>query len=148
MSMTTHYANGALTISRLYDAPREAVFDAWMAVKKVEQWWGCADTTKVRSDIEPRVGGKYCHVMTIHNNDHNAVATITEYDPPSRLAYETEATDFSPEMSVAVTFEEEDGQTRVTLVHRGLPDELSEIVKGGWSAGFGKLGDFLARKAA
>lgn len=148
MSMTTHYADGTLTMSRLYDAPREAVFDAWMNTAKVQQWWGCADTTKVRSEIEPRVGGKYCHVMTIHGNDHNAIATITAYDPPARLAYELAATDFSPTMTVDVSFTEDGGKTRVTLVHSQLPDELSPIVQGGWTAGLGKLGDFLLREAA
>ncbi len=148
MSMTTDYADGALTISRLYDAPREVVFEAWVEVAKVQQWWGCADTTKVRSDIDRHVGGKYCHVMTIHGNNHNAAATITNYDPPNQLAYETEATDYSPKMSVVVSFTEENGKTRVTLVHSGLPGELSEIVTGGWSAGLGKLDDFLMRDAA
>lgn len=148
MSMKTHYADRTLTMSRLYDAPRAAVFDAWINTLKVQEWWGCADTTKVRSEIEPRIGGKFCHVMTIHGADHNAVGVIIACDPPARLAYELAATDFSPKMTVDVGFAEEDGKTRVTLAHSGLPDALSPIVQAGWTAALGKLGDFLLLDAA
>jgi len=82
-------------------------------------------------------------------------ATLTEYDPPARLAY----TGSDPEgpdagMVVSVDFSEVDGGTLVRLVHSGIPDmrvdgdvELREIVRGGWTAAFGKLGTFLGAAA-
>lgn len=36
-----------LTISRLFQAPRALVFDAWKQVDAIQQWWGCAEATKV-----------------------------------------------------------------------------------------------------
>lgn len=148
MTMTTNFSDGSLTVSRLYDAPREAVFEAWIETAKVQQWWGCGDTTKVRSDIEARVGGKYNHQMTIHGNEYPAKSTLIEYDPPARLAYETEQNDMAPKMTVTVDFKEEGGKTRVTLVHSGIPEGMGEIITGGWSAAFGKLETFLAKEAA
>jgi len=38
-----------LIVSRVYDAPREMVFDAWFETSKVKQWWGCAECTDVPS---------------------------------------------------------------------------------------------------
>ena len=51
-------------------------------------------------------------------------------------------------MTVTVEFSEENGKTRVTLVQTGLPDEWSDIVRGGWTAAFEKLGGFLSANAA
>ena len=65
MSTESSFSKGTLTITRLYDAPREAVFDAWIETSKVQQWWGCAQTTAVRSEIEPKIGGVYNHHMTL-----------------------------------------------------------------------------------
>lgn len=153
MSTEVKFEDGNLIVSRVFDASREAVFDAWFETSKVQQWWGCADCTSVRSEIEPKVGGQYNHHMTI-NGDYEVpgFATLTEYDPPARLAFAGAAPDGSDaSMVVSVDFSEVDGGTLVRLVHAGIPDirvdgdvELREIIRGGWTAAFGKLGTFLA----
>jgi len=156
MSTRTTFEEGNLIVTRVYDAPREMVFDAWFETSKVKQWWGCAECTDVRSEIEPKVGGQYNHHMTIEGaGEVPGFATLTEYDPPARLAY----TGSDPEgpdagMVVSVDFSEVDGGTLVRLVHSGIPDmrvdgdvELREIVRGGWTAAFGKLGTFLGAAA-
>lgn len=138
-----------LIVTRVYPAPREAVFDAWIETSKIKQWWGCAECTDVRSEIEPRVGGKYNHHMTI-NNEHEApgFATLIEFDPPNRLAYTSTDAD---DMVISVDFTDVEGGTQVRLVHSGIPDirvdgdiELREIIRDGWTAAFGKLATFLA----
>ncbi len=148
MSTKTHYEKGTLTVTRIFDAPREDVFDAWIETSKVELWWGCADTTKVKSQIEPRVGGKYFHLMTIKDGgDFPSDGLITAFDPPAKLAYTVNGPEPGPGMSVTVEFSSLGDQTEVRLTHSGLPDELSEIVAGGWSAAFGKLDLFLIEDA-
>ncbi len=154
MSTEINFENGTLTVRRVYDAPRERVFEAWVETSKVQQWWGCADCTNVRSEIEPKVGGKYNHHMTIKNaGEIPGSATLTEFDPPKRLAYTSDAP--GPlgigTMTVSVDFTEADGGTLVKLVHAGIPNmqvgpgvELSEIIKAGWTAALGKLDGFLA----
>ncbi len=149
MNTETSYADGTLTVTRVYNAPREAVFDAWIKTSKVEQWWGCADTTNVKSEIEPCVGGTYTHEITvkgIHVVPGNAV--FTKYDPPSRLAYASG--DPNDPMAIVVEFTEVESGTLVQLVLTGIPDmnvdggiALSEIIRSGWSAAFGKLAVFL-----
>ncbi len=159
MSTEIQFEDGNLIVTRTYAAPREAVFDAWMATSKVKQWWGCAECTSVRSEIEPKVGGQYSHHMTIEGvGEVPGFAILTEYDPPAKLAYKS-ADPSNPDgpgdgMLVTVEFTEVDGGTRVRLVHSGIPDmkvdgdiELREIVRGGWTAAFGKLGKFLALPA-
>lgn len=144
MSTDIKYENGKLYVTRVYAAPRAAVFDAWIETSKVDQWWGCAQTTAVRSEIEPRVGGKYNHLMTIEGaGDFPAQATISEFDPPNRLAYESPASEMAPAMKVTVDFLEHPDGTEVRLVHEGLPEDFVDMVSKGWPAAFEKLEKLL-----
>ncbi len=144
MSTDIRFEDRKLFVTRVYAAPREAVFEAWVETSKVEQWWGCAQTTAVRSEIEPKVGGKYNHLMTIEGaGEYPGTSTFTEYDPPTRLAYASEASETAPAMKVSVDFLEHPDGTELRFVHEGLPDEVAEDVRGGWTAAFGKLDAFL-----
>ena len=154
MTTETKFEDGKLIVTRTYSAPREAVFEAWMETSKVEKWWGCAQCTNVRSEIEPRVGGKYNHHMTIEGaGEVPGFATLIEYDPPKKLAYESAMpTDGSVKMQVSVEFTEVDHGTFVRLVHSGIPNikvdgdmEFRKIVQEGWTAAFGKLSDFMGQ---
>ncbi len=152
MSTDVKFEDGNLIVSRVYDAPRDAVFEAWFETSKVQQWWGCAECTSVRSEIEPKVGGQYNHHMTIKGaGEVPGFATLTEYDPPARLAF-TSADADGPDagMTVSVDFSEVEDGTLVRLVHAGIPDikvdgdvEMREIIRAGWTAAFGKLDAFL-----
>lgn len=152
MTTESKFEDGKLYVSRVYDAPREAVFEAWVETSKVQQWWGCAQTTAVRSEIEPKVGGKYNHTMTIEGaGEHAGDAELTVYDPPARLAFRS-ASPTGPDDSMLVTvdFTEVSGGTLVQLVHEGIPDmdvgggmNMRDMVGGGWAAAFEKLGVFL-----
>ena len=150
MSTEVKFEDGNLIVTRVYDAPREDVFEAWCETSKVQQWWGCAECTSVRSEIERKVGGQYNHHMTIEGvGEVPGFATLTEYDPPARLAY-TSPSGPDANMTVSVDFSEVEGGTLVRLVHAGIPDmrvegdmELREIVRTGWTAAFGKLDAFL-----
>jgi len=148
------FEDGKLTATRVYDAPRELVFEAWVETDKIGQWWGCANTTNVRSTVEPRVGGKYDHHITIKGVEEEIPgnAILVEFDPPKKLAYESILlNDSSPKMHVSVEFSEVDEGTKVVLVHSGIPDvrvdgdvELREIIQGGWTAALDKLSKVFA----
>lgn len=157
MTTETRFEDGKLIVTRVYDAPRELVFEAWVETSKVQQWWGCAQCTNVRSEIEPKVGGAYNHHMTIEGaGEVPGFATLIEYDPPAKLAYESSLPgDESTKMSVHVQFTETPEGTLVRLEHIGIPDvrvegdiELNTIVREGWTAAFAKLDVFMQREVA
>ena len=159
MATETKFEDGKLIVTRQFAAPRELVFEAWIETSKVKQWWGCAECTSVRSEIEPKVGGAYNHHMMIEGvpDEVPGFATLTEYDPPKRLAYSSAspAGPDAPPMTVTVDFAAVDGGTLVRLTHAGIPDmkvpgdvELRTIVQGGWTAAFGKLDTFMTAEAA
>lgn len=146
METHTSFESGTLTVTRIYDAPREAVFDAWIETSKTEQWWGCGDTTHVKSEIEPKVGGKYIHEMTIRNVGMHAVnGMLTAYEPPELLCYTMAGPTPKDNMDVRVVFTERDGMTEVHLTQTKVPEGLDAIVTAGWTAAFAKLAVFLIR---
>ena len=71
------------------------------------------------SDIvfEPRAGGEVYEVST--DGDRGHWATVTEWDPPSRLVLAWEVTPSVTGTEVEVRFLPADAHTRVELEHRG-----------------------------
>ena len=148
MSNDISYENGRLVVTRVFNAPREAVFNAWIETSKVELWWGCEDATKVKSEIEPRLGGKYEHLMALKNGgDYPHCGIITEFEPPAFLAYDLVDPFQDEKMTVRVEFIEQGSCTKVRLTQDNLPDAYSEFVMVGWSEGFEKLDRLLIEEA-
>src|SRR6185503_9690880 len=118
---------------------------------KAEQWWGCEATTQVRAQIEPRVGGRFDHRMTIERvGEVPTSGRITEFDPPARLAFVWDVppgggADAGKPMRIVVDFAEVAGGTEVRLVHSGIPAEHRDLVRAGWSASLERLDALLTR---
>ena len=151
MTTQTSVNNGTLTVERTYDAPRKEVFEAWIDAAKTRHWWGCSNTTKVESTIEPKENGRYQHLMHIHGVcDHLIIGTILEYSPPEFLSYRLPPEGELPEMLVQVTFDTIGTKTKVTLVQSPLPEFLHKVVAEGWTASFERLYEYFAgyRRAA
>lgn len=157
MKTEIEFSHGNLVVTRIYQASIDEVFEAWIATSKVKQWWGCAECTDVRSEVEPEVGGKYNHHMTIEtdqgSHDVPGFATLTEYDPPHLLAYTSN--DENDIMVIRVEFTQLETGTKVRLTHSNIPDmkvegdvELRVIIQGGWTAAFGKLADVVEKSSA
>ncbi len=120
-----------------------------MATAKVENWWGCADTTAVESEIEPVLGGKYSHKMTLRQSyEHTAKGIITNIDPPALLAYELTGGTPEQTMTVRVEFIVQGSGTLVRLTHENIPEQFGEFVTDGWTAAFGKLYRFFMQENA
>ena len=153
MKTTTRIEGDQLILTRVFAAPRPEVFEAWVETSKVQAWWGCAEATSVRSEIEPWVGGKYDHHMTIAGvGEVPGCARLTEFQPPARIAYVTQLPEGAgPEagksMTVTVDFTEVEGGTLVRLVHAGIPADFRELVQAGWTAAMEKLNRLLAAGA-
>ena len=62
--MTTTIKNkDELTITRIFDAPRELAWKAWTEPERLKKWWGPKYFTApvIKNDL--RVGGKYLYCM-------------------------------------------------------------------------------------
>src|SRR5215218_7956510 len=57
-------ADREIVISRVIDAPRELVFEAFTEVRHLSRWWGPEGFTTTTRAFEFRVGGEWDFVMT------------------------------------------------------------------------------------
>jgi uncharacterized protein YndB with AHSA1/START domain len=150
-----------IVINRIFDALRERVWQFWTEPEYVKRWWGPKGFTTPVSQIDFRVGGKYFTCMrSPEGKDFYSTGVYREIVKLERIAVTDSFADekgnivsashygfegeFPMETSVTVTFAEQNGKTRMTLTHVGLPaGEMSDQCKDGWNEMFDKLADSL-----
>lgn len=154
-------AKPALVITRVFDAPLELVWKAWTEPERVARWWGPKDFTAPAIKSDFRVGGKYLYCMhgpagSPFDKDFWSTGVYEEIVPMQRIVATDSFADAQGnvvpashygmpgdlplEFRVTVTFEDDDGKTKLTLTHEGLPaGEQSEGASAGWNQSFDKL---------
>lgn len=76
-----------IVVSRLIDAPRELVFEAFTTIQHLGQWWGPTGFTTVTRTFDFTVGGEW--VFTMRGPDeiiYPEWIKWTEIVPPERIA--------------------------------------------------------------
>jgi uncharacterized protein YndB with AHSA1/START domain len=127
----------SLRVERTYEAPAQAVFDAWTSPDVMRRWWHAGDAsweTRV-AEADLRVGGGYQVTMRAPGGaEYTARGDYTVVDPPRRLAFHwTWDGDDPNETLIDIEFTERDGATTVVLTQSGLSSESSrEGHTGGW----------------
>ena len=111
-----------IRITRLFDAPRQLVFEAMTKPEHVRKWWGCiSDGHSVTvCEIDLRIGGKWRFVGSGPKGEFPAFyGEYKEIDAPGRLVY-TEIFEPYPDSGSLVTqiLTEEHGKTRLDLTAR------------------------------
>lgn len=111
-----------VVVSRLINAPREQVFDAWIKSEKLAKWWGPNGFRNPRCEIDARAGGKI-YIEMIRESDGKMFpldGEVEEIVAPSRIVLR--ARGYNPandkttiEDRVTATFEDRDGKTLVTV---------------------------------
>ncbi|HWQ90999.1 MAG TPA: SRPBCC family protein [Clostridia bacterium] len=139
-----------LVISRIIDAPRQKLYQAWTQPELLKQWFAPAPWTTPRAETDVRPGGANLIVMRGPDGQefpHRGV--YLEVVENERLVFTdayTRAWEPSdkPFITVVVTFENENGKTKYTarVRHWSVGDrELHE--KMGFYAGWGQCADQL-----
>ena len=123
----------ALIGTRVIDAPRALVFSVWTDPKHLAHWWGPDGFSITTSSFDFRPGGIWRFVMHgPDGRDYENRITFDEIMPPERILYHHGGgDDVEPvQFRTTVTFEDLDGQTRVTL--RGVfpsAEERAHVIK-------------------
>ncbi len=105
-----------LTLTRVYAAPREQVFEAWTRPEHISRWWGPHGFTTRTESMDVRPGGTWKYVMKhAEHGEFDNLITYREVVRPERLVY-SHGTSTEPEQfRVTVTFVEQGGKTRLTM---------------------------------
>ena len=78
-----------IVISRVFDAPRELVWEALANPRHVVHWWGPRGFTTTIESMDLRPGGIWKHTMYGPNGtEHPNESTYIEVTKPDRIVYE------------------------------------------------------------
>lgn len=143
-----------LKLTRVYDAPVKAVWDAWTDTKQVAQWWGPRGFTLTTHSKDLRPGGSW--VYTMHGPDGVDWPNKTYYyevEKYQRLVYDHGASDDRPPLfRVTVTFVEIKGKTKMDMTMTLPTPEAAEQIKGfikqaGGNSTWDRLAEYLDKES-
>jgi uncharacterized protein YndB with AHSA1/START domain len=110
-----------ISMTRLFDAPRELVFEVMSKPEHIKEWWGrLGEGYSVPvCEVDFRVGGKWRFVNRHPKGDAGFHGEYLEIDAPGRIVF-TEIFEPFPDAVSVVTSEliEEAGKTRMKAVVR------------------------------
>ncbi|CAM2009546.1 SRPBCC family protein [Acanthopleuribacter pedis] len=137
-----------ITLSRVFDAPVNLVFQAWRDPAMMSRWFFPGDML-CTATCDFRVGGRYR--LDMRGRDGQAFPHHGEYRDiveARRISF-TWNSDSVSDTLVTVSFEDLGAQTRLTLVHQGLATENArEKHNEGWQGCFENLAHFVTKQTA
>lgn len=118
MSVITRPSDREVVFSRLIEAPRELVWQAWTSPQHVHQWWGPDGFTTTTHEFDFVPGGVWRFVMHgPDGTDYPNRVVFREIQPPSRLVYENgwDTPGAELDFRVVTTLVQEGKSTRLSL---------------------------------
>ena len=149
---TTTPSDREIVMTRLFDAPRDLVFEAMSKPEHVRRWWGLLDErySVPVCEIDFRVGGAWRFVSRGPQGEAGFHGVYREIDAPERIVF-TEIFDPFPDVESVVTsvLKEENGKTRftVTCLYPSLEVRdmvLSTGMEGGAAISYDRLEEVAA----
>jgi uncharacterized protein YndB with AHSA1/START domain len=154
-NLGTSEGSRKVTITRVFDAPRELVWKAWTDPKHLARWWGPNGFTNPVCEADARVGGVWRIVMRAPDgNEFPCGGVYREVVKPERLVFTNIAMDKDGNHVIdgltTVIFAAEGSKTKLTLQSSGtaVVDYAIAYLKGmemGWTQSLERLAEDLAR---
>lgn len=154
--MSTKSSPNEIKITRVYDAPVEAVWDAWTDVEQVAQWWGPRGFTITTHSKDLRPGGHWDYTM--HGPDGKDWPNVTKYfevEEHAKLVYDHGGSKDRPAMfRVTVLFNKlSHNRTKMdmtmTLPSAEALEETKKIIKhAGGNSTWDRLAEYLEKGAS
>ena len=140
-----------LRLSRVFKAPRERVFQAFVDVEALRVWFCPEGFSFEHIAIDPATRRPTDFVMVLEATGERYAFNLryTAVTAPDRIEWISTWGNGFPEPGrqtrATIEFQEVSGGTRVTLTQDGFPSrESRDDHAGGWGGGFDKLTRYLA----
>jgi uncharacterized protein YndB with AHSA1/START domain len=152
--MAAKSKSNEIHITRVYDAPVKAVWDAWTDEKQVVQWWGPRGFSITHHSKDLKAGG-YWH-YTMHGPDGTNWETKTKYlevEEYAKLVYDHGGNDEKPPLfRVTVLFSESKGKTTMdmtmTLPSPEALEQTKQIIKkASGNSTWDRLAEYLEKES-
>jgi len=150
--MASKNRSNELKILRLFDAPLQAVWDAWTDLEQVARWWGPRGFTITTHSKDLRPGGRW--VYTMHGpdgTDYPNIAYYHEVREREALVYDHGASEGKPPLfRVSVYFKASGDRTAMdmtmTLATPEAAEEIRKLIKrAGGESTWDRLAEYVEK---
>lgn len=151
--MAVKTKSNELHLTRVYDAPVKAVWDAWTDPEQAAKWWGPRGFTITTHSKDLKVGGHWHYTM--HGPDGVDYPNKTKYfevEEFKKLVYDHGANDEQPALfRVTALFSEKNGKTTMDMTMKLATPEAAEetkkfIKKAGGNGTWDRLAEYLGKE--
>lgn len=144
MTVTTP-TDTQIVMTRVFDAPRDLVFEAHTSCEHMSKWWGPGKYEVAECDIDFREGGTW---RVVHKNDeaqHEFRGEYKEIVRPERFTWTFEWMGMPGQVGLETyAFEEQDGKTTLTTTSFfNTIEERDGVLKSGMEEGAAESWDRL-----
>jgi uncharacterized protein YndB with AHSA1/START domain len=140
----------AIVMTRVFDAPREMVYDAFRKPELLKRWFGPRGWSLVVCEVDFRVGGGFRFVLRGPDGPELGMRGVyRELAPPERSVHMESFDDYPGESQVTGVFIEEAGKTTLTVTVLYPSQEVRDaVLKSGMEHGAAESYDRLAELLA
>jgi uncharacterized protein YndB with AHSA1/START domain len=141
-----------IVMTRVFDAPRSLVWDAFTKAELLKRWFGPRGWSLVVCEVDLRVGGGFRFVLRgPDGRDMGMRGVYREIVPPERSVHMESFDDYPGESQVTAVMVEEGGKTTLTATVLYPSKEIRDaVIQSGMEHGaaesYDKLAELLAAK--
>ena len=143
-----------IVLTRVFDAPRHLVFDAFTKPELLKRWFGPRGWSLVVCEVDHKVGGGFRFVLRgPDGRDMGMRGVYREIAPPERSVHVESFDDYPGESIVTAVFQEQAGKTTLTATILYPSKEVRDaLIQSGMEHGaaesYDKLAELLASAEA
>src|SRR6266849_2537290 len=143
-----------VTLTRVFDAPRHLVFEAFFNPELLKRWFGPRGWTLSVCEVDFKVGGKWRYILRGPDGKEIGMSGVyREIKAPERTVHSERFDDYPGESQVTSTWVEHDGKTTLTATVLAESKEIRDaVIKSGMEHGaaetYDKLAELLALQLA
>jgi uncharacterized protein YndB with AHSA1/START domain len=143
----------AVKMTRVFNAPRPLVWEAFNKPELMQRWFGPRGYTMPVCEMDARPGGTFKFVLRGPDGREMVMrGTYREIAPPERSVHVESYDDFPGESVVTAVFTEAEGKTTLTAIveypSQMVRDNVVPHMEHGAAESYDKLAELLAEQAA
>jgi len=116
-------AENEIRLSAVFPVDPQILYTAWLSSR------GHSAFTGSTAKVDQNIGGKFSAW------DDYITGETLEAEPYGRIVQKWRNTDFPeghPDSRLEILFEDDQGHTKMTLIHTGFPEDMADELKSGW----------------
>ena len=135
-----------IVLTRVFDAPRRLVFEAFTKPELLKRWFGPRGWSLVVCEVDLKVGGTFRFVLRGPDGKEMGMRGVyREIVPPERSVHTESFDDYPGESQVTAVFVEQAGKTTLTATVLYPSQEVRDaVIKSGMEHGAAESYDRLA----